>query len=238
MAGPDVTVIIPVFNDLHALEIAVPRSIEILSRITSGFELIIAEDGSTDGSADFVRQYELRDPRIHLLHSDERLGRGKALNRAIYESKANIVCYYDVDLATDLQHLPELIGSIREGADIATGSRLMPGSDTLRTGGREIASRTYNFLVRFFLGSRIYDHQCGFKAFNKEHILPILPAIRSSHWFWDTEILVRTLRNGARISEFPVRWRAGKGTTVKIQDIFEMGSSILRLWWQIHVSKN
>jgi len=238
MAGPDVTLVIPVFNDLHALEIAVPRSIEILSRITSGFELIIAEDGSTDGSADFVRQYELRDPRIHLLHSDERLGRGKALNRAIYESKANIVCYYDVDLATDLHHLPELIGSIREGADIATGSRLMPGSDTLRTGGREIASRTYNFLVRFFLGSRIYDHQCGFKAFNKEHILPILPAIRSSHWFWDTEILVRTQRSGARISEFPVRWRAGKGTTVKIKDIFEMGSSILRLWWQIHVSKN
>jgi len=238
MAGPDVTVVIPVFNDRHALEIAVPRSIEILSRITSGFELIIAEDGSTDGSADFVRQYELRDPRIHLLHSDERLGRGKALNRAIYESKANIVCYYDVDLATDLHHLPELIGSIREGADIATGSRLMPGSDTLRTGGREIASRTYNFLVRFFLGSRIYDHQCGFKAFNKEHILPILPAIRSSHWFWDTEILVRTQRSGARISEFPVRWRAGKGTTVKIKDIFEMGSSILRLWWQIHVSKN
>ena len=131
MAGPDVTVVIPVFNDLHALEIAIPRSIEILSRITSRFELIIAEDGSTDGSTDFVRQYELRDNRIHLLHSDERLGRGKALNRAIYESKANIVCYYDVDLATDLQHLPELIGAIRKGADIATGSRLMPGSDTV-----------------------------------------------------------------------------------------------------------
>jgi glycosyltransferase AglD len=238
MARPDVTVVIPVFNDLHALEIAIPRSIELLSRITSGFELIIAEDGSTDGSADFVRQYELCDSRIHLLHSDERLGRGKALNRAIYESKANIVCYFDVDLATDLQHLPELIGAIREGADIATGSRLMPGSDTVRTEGREIASRSYNFLVRFFLGSRIYDHQCGFKAFNKEYILPILPAIRSSHWFWDTEILVRTQRNGARIREFPVRWRAGKGTTVKIKDIFEMGSSILRLWWQIHVSKN
>jgi glycosyltransferase involved in cell wall biosynthesis len=238
MAGPDVTVVIPVFNDLHALEIAIPRSIELLSRITSGFELIIAEDGSTDGSADFVRQYEQHDSRIRLLHSDERLGRGKALNRAIYESGGDIVCYYDVDLATDLQHLPELISAIREGADIATGSRLMPGSDTERTGGREIASRTYNFLVRFFLGSRIYDHQCGFKAFNKEHILPVLPAIRSSHWFWDTEILVRSQRNGACVREFPVRWRAGKGTTVKIKDVFEMGSSIMRLWWQINVSKN
>jgi glycosyltransferase involved in cell wall biosynthesis len=238
MAGPDVTVVIPVFNDLRSLQIAIPRSVELLSRITNGFELIIAEDGSTDGSAELVRQYEQRDTRIHLLHSDDRLGRGKALNRAIYESKGNIVCYYDVDLATDMQHLPELIGAIREGADIATGSRLMPGSDSMRTGGREIASRSYNFLVRFFLGSRIYDHQCGFKAFNKEHILPILPAIRSNHWFWDTEILVRTQRNGARIREFPVRWRAGKGTTVKITDVFEMGSSILRLWWQIHVSEN
>jgi glycosyltransferase involved in cell wall biosynthesis len=238
MAGPEVTVVIPVFNDIHALETAIPRSLEILSRITNGFELIIAEDGSTDGSADFVRQYEQRDIRIHLLHSDERLGRGKALNRAIYESRGNIVCYYDVDLATDMQHLPELIGAVREGADIATGSRLMPGSDTLRTGGREIASRSYNFLVRLFLGSRIYDHQCGFKSFNKERILPVLPTIRSSHWFWDTEILVRSQRNGARVREFPVRWRAGKGTTVKIKDIFEMGSSILRLWWQIHVSKN
>jgi glycosyltransferase involved in cell wall biosynthesis len=238
MAGPEVTVVIPVYNDLYSLEIAIPRSIEILSGITDRFELIIAEDGSTDGCAELVRQYEQRDTRIHLLHSDERLGRGKALNRAIYESGGNIICYYDVDLATDMQHLPELIGAIREGADIATGSRLMPGSDSVRTGGREIASRSYNFLVRLFLGSRIYDHQCGFKAFNKEYILPILPSIHSNHWFWDTEILVRTQRHGARIREFPVRWRAGKGTTVKIKDVFEMGSSILRLWWQIHVSKN
>ncbi|MCK9592046.1 MAG: glycosyltransferase [Methanoregula sp.] len=238
MVEPDITVVIPVFNDLRSLEIAIPRSIELLSRISNGFELLIAEDGSTDGSADLVRKYEQRDTRIHLLHSDERQGRGKALNRAIYEAKGKIVFYYDVDLATDMQHIPELIGAIREGADIATGSRLMPNSDIVRSGGREIASRSYNFLVRFFLGSKIFDHQCGFKAFNKEHILPILPTIRSNHWFWDTEILVRSQRNGSSVREFPVRWRAGKGTTVKMKDIFEMGSSILRLWWQIHVSKN
>ena len=238
MPEPEVTAVIPVFNDLHSLEIAIPRSLEILPCITERFELIIAEDGSTDGSAELVHQYEQQDARIRLLHSDERQGRGKALNRAIYESKGKIVCYYDVDLATDMQHLPELIDAIRDGADISTGSRLIQGSDIVRTGGREIASRSYNFLVRFFLGSKIYDHQCGFKAFNKEQILPILPAIRSNHWFWDTEILVRTQRNGSLVCEFPVRWRAGKGTTVKIKDIFEMGSSILRLWWQIHVSEN
>jgi len=238
MTDPEVTAIIPVFNDRHSLEIAIPRSVDILSHVTEKFELIVAEDGSTDGSAGLVDKYEQQDSRIRLLHSNERLGRGKALNRAISESRGKIVCYYDVDLATDMCHLPELIQAIREGADIATGSRLLPGSDIVRTGGREIASRSYNFLVRLLLGSRIYDHQCGFKAFNKGKIVHLLPTIHSNHWFWDTEILVRAQRKGYIIREFPVRWRTGKGTTVKINDVFEMGSSILRLWWQIHVSKS
>jgi glycosyltransferase involved in cell wall biosynthesis len=238
MPDPEVTAIIPVYNDRDSLEIAIPRSIEMLATITGAFEIIVAEDGSNDGSAEFVNAYATRDKRVRLLHSDNRLGRGKALNRAIRDAKGAIVCYYDVDLATDMRHLPELIAAIRNGAAISTGSRLMPASDIIRTGGREIASRTYNFLVRLFLGSRVFDHQCGFKGFNKGHIVPLLPTIKSDHWFWDTEILVRAQRKGYPVAEFPVHWRAGKGTTVKIKDVFEMGSSILRLWWQIHVQKN
>ena len=114
----------------------------------------------------------------------------------------------------------------------------MPDSDIVRTGGREIASRSYNFLVRLFLSSTVFDHQCGFKAFNRERILTILPTVHDTHWFWDTELLVRGQRKGFRVKEFAVRWRAGKGTTVKVKDIFSMGRAILRLWWQIHVSKN
>ena len=238
MTVAEITAIIPVFNDRPALECAIPESLSILSTITGQFEVIVAEDGSTDGSAELVRGYETKDTHVKLLHSDRRLGRGTALNRAIFQATGTIVCYYDVDLATDMQYLPRLIEEIRNGADISTGSRLLPGSDTRRTGGREIASRSYNFLVRHILGSRLYDHQCGFKAFNKTKILPVLPEIRSNHWFWDTELLVRAQRKGFRIAEFPVRWRAGKGTTVRVKDVFGMGSAILCLWWQIHVSKN
>jgi glycosyltransferase AglD len=238
MTGPEVTAIIPVYNDRHSLETALPVSVEMLSQITPAFEILVAEDGSTDGSAKFVQEYGRKDPRIRLLHNDERQGRGRALNRAIRDSQGSIVCYYDVDLATDMQHLTALIGAIREGYDISTGSRLLPDSSIVRTGGREIASRSYNFLVRLFLNSKVFDHQCGFKAFNRERILPILPSIRDSHWFWDTEILVRAQRDGYRVREFAVHWRAGKGTTVKVKDVFTMGEAILRLWWQIHVSKN
>nr|WP_321349688.1 glycosyltransferase [uncultured Methanoregula sp.] len=238
MSKPEITAIIPVFNDRESLELAIPRSLETLSKITPDFEIIIAEDGSTDGSSEFVRDYEKRDSRIRLLHSDERQGRGRALTRAIRDAKGSIVCYYDVDLATNMQHLRELIGAIQEGSDMSTGSRLLPQSDIVRTEGREIASRSYNLLVRVILGSALFDHQCGFKAFNRERILPLLPTIRSDHWFWDTEILVRGQKMGFTVKEFPVHWRAGKGTTVRMKDVFEMGSAILRLWWQIHVSKD
>ena len=238
MNRPLVSAIIPVFNDRASLERALPVSVETLAKITPDFEILVAEDGSTDGSAEYVQEYARKDSRVRLLHSDERQGRGRALNRAIREAQGEIVCYYDVDLATNMQHLAELVGAIHDGAAISTGSRLLPSSDTTRTGGREIASRSYNFLVRLFLGSRIYDHQCGFKGFRRDQILPVLPAIRSDHWFWDTEILVRAQRMGYKVAEFPVHWRAGKGTTVRPKDVFSMGSSILRLWWQIHVSEN
>lgn len=185
-----------------------------------------------------MRSWHEKEPRVRLLHADERLGRGRALNRAIEAARYEVVCYYDVDLATDLAHLPELVGAIRSGADIATGSRLMPDSDIVRSGGREVASRGYNFLVRTILRSRLHDHQCGFKAFRRERVLALVPEVQAPHWFWDTEVLVRGQRKGYVVKEFPVVWRQGPGTTVRFKDVFSMGSQILGLWWQIHVAKN
>ncbi|MCM2467050.1 dolichyl-phosphate beta-glucosyltransferase [Methanoculleus oceani] len=234
----EVSAVLPVYNDLAALKTAIPRSLEVLEAIAPGrFELLVAEDGSTDGSTGFVREYETGDPRVRLLHADERLGRGRALNRAFAAAEGSIVCYYDVDLATDMQHLAELVEAIRNGYDVATGSRLLPESVIVRSGGREIASRGYNMLTRTILGSSLHDHQCGFKAFRRDRLLSLLPSVTAGHWFWDTEVLVRAQKNGYRIREFPVRWRQGEGTTVRRKDVIEMGSAIVHLWWRLHVEK-
>jgi glycosyltransferase involved in cell wall biosynthesis len=232
-----VSAVIPVYNDREALSTAIPRSLETLDAIGETFELIVAEDGSRDGSPGLVREFARDDPRVRLLHSDTRLGRGTALSRAFQAAGAPVVCYYDVDLATDMRHLAALIGAIREGYDISTGSRLLPESRTERTGGRELASRGYNLLVRSVLSSRIHDHQCGFKAFNRDRLLTLLPAVRDRHWFWDTEVLVRAQRAGFRICELPVTWHQGRKTTVRRNDVWDMGSAVLRLWWQLHVSE-
>jgi len=238
MTTPAITAVIPVYNDRKALERAIPVSLQYLGEITPDFELIIAEDGSTDGSAELVTEAGRKDPRVRLLHSDERLGRGRALNRAFRESSAPIVLYYDVDLATSMEHLRELVSSIQEGYDIATGSRLLPDSRIRRTGGREFASRGYNFLVRTILWSRIHDHQCGFKSFRRDRVLLLAENVRERHWFWDTEILVRAQQEGYRIKEFPVHWEQGAGTTVRKSDVTGMGLSVVRLWWRLHVQKD
>lgn len=238
MEPVEVTAVIPVFNDRQALFRAIPESLTALSAITPRFELVIAEDGSTDKSADLVREFALKDTRIRLAHSDERLGRGQALTRVMQEKGGPIICYYDVDLATDMRHLPALIQSIRDGYDITTGSRLLPESTVVRSERRELPSRVYNWLVRQILGSMLHDHQCGFKAFRRDTVLGILPSVRARHWFWDTELLVRAQKRGLNVLEIPVQWTEGISTTVRLKDILSMGSSIVHLWWQIHVAKN
>lgn len=224
-----ITAVIPVYNDVEALKTAIPKSLEVLEAFGREFEIIVAEDGSTDGSRELVEDWEKKDGRVRLLHSDARQGRGRALNRALSEARGDIFCYYDVDLATDMKHLPELLTHIEGGADVATGSRLMKDSNIKRSGDREIASRGYNFLVRSLLKSKLCDHQCGFKAYKVPVLKELVKQIQAPHWFWDTESLILAQRAGYRVDEFPVVWTQGPGTTVRFKDIKEMGSDILKL---------
>ncbi|PSQ10845.1 glycosyl transferase, partial [Halobacteriales archaeon QS_7_69_60] len=125
----------------------------------------------------------------------------------------------------------------REGYDVATGSRRMPGNEQERDPERGVASTGFNALVRLFLRSPMYDHQCGFKAFDREVLFDLLTDVEDDHWFWDTEVLVRAQRAGYDVREFPVKWEPKGDTTVDlVRDVFGMGSQILRLWWQVTVS--
>jgi len=169
---------------------------ETLSGITSSFEIIIAEDGSTDGTDRIASQMAAELDYVAHLHSNERQGRGRALNRAFRAASGSILCYIDVDLATDMVHLKELIEAIRSnGYDFATGSRMMPSSDVRRSVKRGLASKGFNFLTRTMLGSKLYDHQCGFKAFKRETLFKLMDSVEDEHWFWDTELLVRAQRS-------------------------------------------
>jgi uncharacterized membrane protein YbhN (UPF0104 family) len=88
------------------------------------------------------------------------------------------------------------------------------------------------------LGSKLRDHQCGFKAFKKSSILPLLDRVKDNHWFWDTELLVLAQKVGLKVREIPVRWRQSEDTKVRFtKDVLYMFSQILRMWMEQEKSK-
>jgi glycosyltransferase involved in cell wall biosynthesis len=160
-----VSIIFPAYNEVNYLSEAVEKTIVELELFTASYEIIIAEDGSTDGTAELAEALTRKNPNIKHIHRDERLGRGKALNNAFKQSNGEVLVYMDLDLATDIKHLKSLVEAVTvEGYDFATGSRMLPESKVERTLRRSISSKTYNWLVRRMLGSKLRDHQCGFKV--------------------------------------------------------------------------
>lgn len=230
----EVSIVLPAYNEADRIEDAVEKTIDFLKGIASTYEIIIAEDGSTDGTDKIASILSKKYPFVEHFHSDERLGRGRALRNAFENSRGKILAYMDVDLSTDIKHLKKLIDLIRGGYDIVTGSRMLPESKVERPFSRKIASSVYNFIVRFLFKTEIRDHQCGFKSFKRGPLLDLLNEVSASHWFWDTEILIRASRKKYRIKEISIEWKYRKKTKVNLlTDTIKMFIEILKLWWKI-----
>ena len=234
-----VSVVLPAYNEVDYLQPAVEKTIQTLNEFAGSYEVIIAEDGSTDGTAERAEELMQKTPFVRHIHREKRLGRGTALNNAFKQSNGEVLVYMDLDLATDLKYLKPLVEAITvEGYDFSTGSRMMSESRAERTFSRGISSKTYNFLVRHMLGSKLRDHQCGFKAFKKEPLMQLLDKVEATHWFWDTELLVRAQRQGYKVKEIAVEWKSGKDTKVNLfKDSWNMFRQIMSLWWKLKVKK-
>jgi len=228
----DVTVVLPAINEVDIIEQTVKKISHALETYGCTYEIIIAEDGSTDGTDQKAAELAQTFSYVRHLHNNKRLGRGKALDNTFRRSNGQVLIYMDVDLATDLKHLSQLISAVTvEGYSLATGSRLLSQSKVERTLTRNLVSKLYNFLTRLFLKSEIKDHQCGFKAFQREMLLPLLDEVTANHWFWDTETLVRAQRKGFKVKEIPVEWASTRETKVKLfKDSLDMGWQVLVLW--------
>jgi glycosyltransferase involved in cell wall biosynthesis len=231
----EVSVVFPAYNEADALEIAVEKVTKALNEFARSYEIIIAEDGSTDGTDKLAAALAEKHPFVKHIHGEKRLGRGTALKNAFKQSSGEVLVYMDLDLATDLKHLKSLVGAVEfEGYDFATGSRMLPQSNVERSGTRHIASKTYNFMVGALLGSKVKDHQCGFKSFRREPLMKLLDEVGAGHWFWDTEILVRAHLRGYKIKEIPVSWRGGRETKVRLlKDSLNMFWQAFSLWWRL-----
>jgi len=205
--APLIDIVVPVYNERSALERSIRRLHGFLeANMPFAWRIVIADNASTDGTSLIARALaaELSCTEALVLPAK---GRGRALRAAWSASDADVLCYMDVDLSTDLRALLPLVAGIVSGhSDIAIGTRLAPGSHVERGPKRELISRCYNALLHVILGARFSDAQCGFKAISAHAARTLLPEIRDEAWFFDTELLTLAQRRGMRIHEVAVDW--------------------------------
>jgi putative flippase GtrA len=207
LPGARVDIVVPVYNEEVALEASVRRLHAFLSdEMPYAWGIVIADNASTDATLAVARALAFELDHVTVMHLD-RKGRGRALRAAWTASDADVLCYMDVDLSTDLRALLPLIAPLVSGhSEVAIGSRLAPGARVIRGPKREIISRCYNGLLRSALRARFSDAQCGFKAIRADAAPGLLPDIQDLGWFFDTELLVLAQRRGLRIHEVAVDW--------------------------------
>jgi glycosyltransferase involved in cell wall biosynthesis len=200
-------VVLPVYNEEIILENNTLRLLDFLkNNLADDWQIVIADNGSIDGTAAIGKTLAARHPeKISYFYIPEK-GRGGALKKSWLDFSTDICSYMDADLATDLIFFPKLIDAIKNGYDVATGSRLLEQSETERSLTRDVPSRIFNFLLKRILNFKIKDSQCGFKAISGRAAKNLIAQIIDNNWFFDTELLFLAQKNNYKIKELPVHW--------------------------------
>lgn len=154
---PLVSVIVPAYNEADIIEENVSMLRSALNELEIPFEIIIAEDGSTDHSYSIILSLSDLFPDVRIIHSDDRIGKGEAIKRAWRVSSGIFVIFMDMDMPVELSALGSLVENLRLGSSLVIGSRYLEGSDLSRPFFKTLKSKTYNFfcyvlfLVMIFL---------------------------------------------------------------------------------------
>ena len=213
-----IDLVIPVYNEEHVLADSVAKVLSWADgHPEHEWRVVVANNASTDRTLEMARRLEGQYPgRVAALHIPVK-GRGIALRVAWLTSPADVMAYMDVDLSTDLAHVPALVDPLASGeADVSYGTRLHRDSQVVRSFKREFISRSYVFVLRWLGGLRVTDAQCGFKAIRRDVARAVVPLVRDTGWFFDSELLMVAQENGYRLREVPVRWQEDPDTRVRI----------------------
>ncbi|MBA2807883.1 glycosyltransferase family 2 protein [Streptomyces sp. KM273126] len=218
----DLSVVIPAYNEEQRLGRALDAITGHLREAGDGttWEVIVVDDGSTDGTRDVVTAATEAEPRVQLVTSPRNRGKGHALRLGVCASYGRRVLVTDADLAAPIEELEHLDKALADGQSAAIGSRATPGATIERHQHpvREALGRAGNFLIRGLAVPGIRDTQCGFKLFDGERAREAFAASRLDGFGIDIEILQYFRRSGWPVAEVPVRWAHQSGSKIRPWD--------------------
>lgn len=207
------SVVVPAYNEVTRLAAGLPL---LLEAVPGGTQVIVVDDGSTDGTADIARWHLADLPHSVVLRLPKNSGKGAAVRAGVVKAEGEIIAYLDADMATDPHDLVRLVEALG-GNEVVVGSRTTPGSVIERwSPHRRLMTRTFSMLVTSTLNLPMRDTQCGFKAFYGSVAKLLFHGCQVNGFAFDLDILSRAARLGLHMGEVPVHWNEMPGSKVRV----------------------
>jgi glycosyltransferase involved in cell wall biosynthesis len=223
------SVVIPAYNESRRLPGTLDRVAGHLSAYPDSWEIVVADDGSTDDSAAIVERYSASEPRIRLLRCPHG-GKGSAVRAGMLAAAGRWRLFVDADLPVDLAELPRFL---EVPTDVAIGSREAPGARRIgepRT--RHLMGRTFNMCAQLLLVPGINDTQCGCKLFSASAARQLFTESSVDGFAFDVELLFLARRAGFTVREVPLTWHYRPGSRVRLSTGLKAFGQLLTIWWE------
>lgn len=230
---PELSVIIPAYNEEDRLPQALERTSSYLRTLPFASEVIVVDDGSTDRTSQVVAGLAKEIPNLSLVSNDRNRGKGFSVRQGMLAARGRIALFTDADLSAPIEEMQKLLAAL-ESADIAMGSRAVDRSliEIHQSRWRELAGILFNWILRLLTGLPFQDTQCGFKAFAMPESRIIFEQQRIYDFGFDPEILFLAKRHGLRAVEIPVRWSHDPRTKVHVlRDSIRMLLDLILIRW-------
>lgn len=228
------SIIIPAYNESARICGTLEKILAFVRSQGWSAEIIVVNDGSTDGTSLIVQGYAARHPNLRIIENPGNRGKGYSVRNGMLHATGEILLFSDADLSTPIEDSTQLLDAIERGADVAIGSRWLRTELQVQPQPlhRRIFGRAFNLALRLVLGLGYKDTQCGFKAFTRCAAQTIFPLQHIERWGFDPEILFLAMRFGFRVEEVPVQWAHREGTHISpLRDGMRMLLEMLRVRW-------
>jgi len=232
-AGVFLSVIIPAFDEADRIGVTVERVLGFLGSRPYASELIVVLDGGQPGAAEAIARVAGDRPDVIVLDNGRNRGKGFSVRRGVLASRSAHALFADADLSLPIEAADRFLAALEAGADVAIGSRALPGS-TVRGGPRlrRLLGRLFNRVVRRIALPGLGDTQCGFKAFRGEIARSLFGVQRVDRFGFDVEVLCIARRRGYRVVEVPVVCEYHPGSSVRwIRDGLSMLRDLVVIMW-------
>jgi dolichyl-phosphate beta-glucosyltransferase len=227
------SVIIPAFNEEKRLPDTLNKLEGFVETLRlESLEIIIVDDGSTDGTAEIIRRRAEADSRFRLLQNPGNCGKGYAVRHGMLEAKGEWRLLTDADLSTPIAELGKLHRAVEEqGAAVAIGSRALDRSLIARRQSffREFGGRFFNIVMRRITGLPFADTQCGFKLYRADAAEAIFSRQILNGFSFDVEDMFIARRLGIQVAEVPVAWANAEGTKVNFRSTLQAFVDLVRI---------